>query len=380
MLEQVEVCLPAKLADMQLAFPAELADALDDSVRAVSLLDARYGRYLGALSGLLLRTESVASSKIELIEASVDDYARAVHGSRANSSATAMVAASSAVGSFISAVSSEGRIRLEQLLTAHSILMRDDGLESGHAGALRTVQNWIGGSDFSPRSADYVPPPPDAVPELMVDLLLFVGRTDVPTALQAAIAHAQFELIHPFTDGNGRIGRALINAVLRLRGATRNVVVPAASALVARRSEYFAAFGAFREGDAGPIATLMVNALSTAAEESMETAQRLREIHESWQSELALQRRARSAGAPVLLLEYLLVNPVVTAEQVYHFLGGAQSRTYAALDRLHQAGIIEPLTQRKRNQVWGARVMLDELTDLDTRIQTRFAAPDSSAR
>ncbi len=380
MLEQVEVCLPARLADMQFAVPAELIDSLDDSVRAISLLDASHGPYLGALSGLLLRTESVASSKIELIEASVDDYARAAHGSRANPSATAMVAAASAMGSLMTAVSSDGLIRLEQLLTAHSVLMRDDALESGHAGALRTVQNWVGGSDFSPRNADYVPPPPDAVPELMVDLLLFVGRTDVPTALQAAIAHAQFELIHPFTDGNGRMGRALINAVLRFRGATRNVVVPAASALVARRSEYFAALGAFRQGDAGPIATLMVNALFTAAEESSQTAQRLREILESWQYKLASKRQARSVGAPVLLLEYLLVNPVVDAEQVHDFLGGAQSRTYAALDRLLQAGIIEPLTQRKRNQVWGAREMLDELTDLDARIQTRSAAANPSDR
>ena len=80
---------------------------------------------------------------------------------------------------------------------------------------LRTVQNWIGGSDYSPRDALYVPPPPDTVHAYMNDLTEFANRTDIPVLIQAAIAHAQFESIHPFTDGNGRIGRALINTIFR---------------------------------------------------------------------------------------------------------------------------------------------------------------------
>ena len=91
------------------------------------------------------------------------------------------------------------------------------------------MQNWIGGSDYTPIDALYVPPPPDLVPDLMDDLLVFANRTDLPILAQAAIAHAQFESIHPFTDGNGRIGRALISAILRRRGLTRRITVPLAS-------------------------------------------------------------------------------------------------------------------------------------------------------
>jgi Fic family protein len=81
------------------------------------------------------------------------------------------------------------------------------------------------------------------------DLITFANRTDIPVLAQVAIVHAQFESIHPFTDGNGRIGRALINTVLRRRGATGRVVVPLASALVARRDEYFDHLGAHRWAD-----------------------------------------------------------------------------------------------------------------------------------
>ena len=132
--------------------------------------------------------------------------------------------------------------------------MHDDALESAAAGELRTVQNWIGGSDFSPRGALYIPPPPETVPGYMDDLVTFADRSDMPALLQAAIAHAQFESIHPFTDGNGRIGRALINTILRRRGATTRVVVPLASALVARRENYFDALGSYRSGDLAPLA------------------------------------------------------------------------------------------------------------------------------
>ena len=103
-----------------------------------------------------------------------------------------------------------------------------------------------------PRGALYIPPP-ETVPGYMDDLVTFADRSDMPALLQAAIAHAQFESIHPFTDGNGRIGRALINAILRRRGATTRVVVPLASALVARRENYFDVLGSYRSGDLAPL-------------------------------------------------------------------------------------------------------------------------------
>lgn len=165
------------------------------------------GNDLEALGLLLLRTESVASSKIEAVEASVDDYARALHGVRANSSAVSMVAATTALDVMIHGVAHTGRIELTALTSAHESLMRDEPGEAAFAGRLRDMQNWIGGSDHSPRGAFYVPPPPETVPGYLDDLVAFANRDDLPALVQAAIAHAQFESIHLFTEGNGRIGR-----------------------------------------------------------------------------------------------------------------------------------------------------------------------------
>lgn len=208
MLRSIVVSLPPLIADRAIDLDSDTAADLEAATSEITKLDGTYADDLSALGTLLLRTESVASSKIEQIEASVDDYARALHGVRANSSAVAMAAATTALEAMIGTVGSRTPIRLSAITTAHAALMRDDSSESTTAGELRTVQNWIGGSDFSPRGAIYIPPPPETVQGYMNDLIAFANRDDMPVLLQAAIAHAQFESIHPFTDGNGRIGRA----------------------------------------------------------------------------------------------------------------------------------------------------------------------------
>ncbi len=368
MLEQIEVTVPARIADIHLDIPAEIAEALDTAARAIAALDAAHGPVLSALSGLLLRTESVASSKIENINASVDDYARALHGSQANASAVAMVAASQAMESLIAAVNVSRSIELPDLLAAHRTLMANEPGEERYAGQIRDVQNWVGGSDYSPRGALLVPPSPDLLDDLIGDLIAFANRRDLPSLLQATLAHAQFETLHPFTDGNGRIGRALVNAILRARGTTTTVVVPVASALVARRDAYFLALDAFRSGELEPIVGLFATAATAASQESSVTASRIRELPDQWLADLG---RSRSGSAPRLLMDYLLAHPVLSAADAEGFLGSGTTVAYTAIERLVAAGILRPLTDRKRNQVWGASALLDELAELDARIQRR---------
>ena len=109
------------------------------------------------------------------------------------------------------------KITVEHLLAIHKQLLQDTPLER-HAGKLREQQNWIGGSSHNPCSAAFVPPPFKRVPELLEDLCAFCNGEDLPAIAQAALAHAQFETIHPFIDGNGRTGRTLIHVILRRRG------------------------------------------------------------------------------------------------------------------------------------------------------------------
>jgi len=261
-----------------------------------------------------------------------------------------------------------GDVTLDDLLGAHRALMEDDPSERRYAGKVRDVQNWIGGSDYSPRGALYVPPPPELVGDYLNDLMAFSNRHDINVLVQAAIAHAQFESIHPFTDGNGRIGRALINTVLRRRRVTERVVVPLASALVARRDDYFDVLGAYRKGDAGPIVEAFSRASTITAEESAESASRVASLPGEW---LEVAGRPRAGSATRKLVEGLLDHPIFSAEEVGNRVGGATSSVYAALEKLATAGVIRPLTSRKRNQIWGASSLLDELDDLGARIGTR---------
>lgn len=364
-LTEITVALPPRIATRTVPVDAPLVATIEAAIAEIVALDQTHGEHLDALGSVLLRTESVASSKIESVEASLDDYARALHGSRANTSATSMVAATRAIAALIDNTDRAGRLDTTALLAAHHALMSDDPAESRYAGRWRDVQNWIGGSDHSPRDALYVPPPPDTVDDYIDDLIAFANRDEESALAQAAVAHAQFESIHPFTDGNGRIGRALINAILRRRRVTTRVVVPLASALVAHRDRYFDLLGAYRDGEVRPLIESFADASRIAAAESRITASRLAGVPTDWQDMVG---RVRAGSAAAKLLALLPAHPILTADDACTAIGASVSSVYAAIDRLHEAGVLRPLTDRKRDQVWGASLVLDELDDLGTRI------------
>jgi Fic family protein len=374
MLRKITVSLPPLIANQGLSLDSELVTDVESAMREVSKLDAMYGADLEALGVVLLRAESVASSKIEAVEASLDDYARALHGIRINASAVSMVAATTALDAMINDVTHHDGIEITAITSAHGVLMRDEPGEAPYAGRLRTVQNWIGGSNHSPRGASYVPPPPATVPDYMADLLAFANRDDLPALVQAAIAHAQFESIHPFTDGNGRIGRALINTVLRRRGATTRVVVPLASALVARRGRYFDLLNAYREGDVRPLIATFAESSRIAAAESQVTAGRLSEIPGEWRAMV----KARAGSAAAQLLAQLPARPILSSEDALAITDGPRSSVFAAINRLYEAGVLRPLTDRKRDQIWGASLILAELEDLSLRIERAALGPMSN--
>jgi Fic family protein len=365
--------VPPSIADLAVPLSARDAAESEDAARAIGALDEASGGVLDALSLMMLRSESVASSKIEQVEASIDDYARALFGNRSNPSAMSMVAATDALTLLTGGLPDTDGITLARVLAAHRALMADDPFEKAHAGRLRDVQNWIGGSDYSPRHALFVPPPHDHVPALMGDLIAFANRTDMPTLVQAALTHAQFETIHPFTDGNGRIGRALINGVLRQRGTTHRVVVPIATALVADRDRYFALLSAYRAGEVSDLVRSFARSARIAAAQSRETARRLTELPDAWRD---LTGPVRAGSAAAKLLDALPRNPIMTADAAVSLASAAPSSVYAAIDRLHQAGVLRPLTARTRNQIWGAGAILDELDDLQLRV-TRDVTGDS---
>lgn len=374
MLTEITASIPPAIADAQASPSSTTSMLAEEALRAVSYADGAASLGSQALARFMARSESIASSKIEHIVASGDDYARAAAGNRSNSSATSMVAATEALQNLVSNAGLGGEITLSDILSAHGTLMEHDEFpwDRRWTGRIREEQNWIGGSDHSPRDADHVPPPPDRVEEALRDLLRYANRLDVPAIVQAAIVHAQFESIHPFTDGNGRIGRALIEAVLQRRGVTRNAMVPLASGLFALRTEYFSALNRYRDGDIDGIVKVISRSAIASASESLETFIRMQMFPEEWQRLID----SRAASSALRVAERLLEYPIVTSDDLVELAGGRTATGYSAIALLEDRGIIREVTGRKRDRIWVVSDIVDELEDLDRRIQRRLSAPE----
>jgi Fic family protein len=271
-------------------------------------------------------------------------------------------------------VPSGGAVTVDVLLTMHERLLAETRLSS-HAGKIRTQQNWIGGSDYNPCSADFVPPPDDMVSGLLDDLCSFCNDDSLPAVAQAAIAHAQFETIHPFIDGNGRIGRALIHLILRRRSLTSRIFAPVSLILATWSRDYVHALTRTRyigppdsqdahDGLNGWMA-LFAAACKRAVEDAFEFEDRMSKLEERWRAQLG---RARKDSAADLLLRELTSVPLITVASAKRLIGRSFEATNNAISRLVTAEVLTPVTVAQRNRAFEAKDVLRMLTDLERRM------------
>jgi len=200
--------------------------------------------------------------------------------------------------------------------------------------------------------------------------MLFVRRDDLPVLAHAALAHAQFETIHPFVDGNGRTGRALVHSMLRARGLTRNVTVPVSAGLLTDTDAYFAALMAYRRGDAARIVALIAEASFTAIANGRQLVVELRRVRQRW-NEVIKARHDASAWA---LADLMLRQPVVDAELVQRVLEVTSANAHRAIRQLADAGVISEFSGRRRDRMWQAREVLVALDDFAARAGRRRRA------
>lgn len=370
MLKEVEVAVPPAIASLPVVLSPTIVADINQATAEIVRLDQEGRHSLAGLAAFLVRTDSLASSKIEHIDATPVDLAKAMLGTRASKSAQLTLNAVRATMELIDSTSTSkdtSRISLDHIEQAHTILLRDDPHEATYAGILRPMQNWIGGSDYSPRNALYVPPPPELVPELMRDLIAFANRDDIPAVVQAGIVHAQFESIHPFTDGNGRVGRALINTVLRRRGLTTTTVVPIAAALLVDVDEYFRQLHAYVEGSIDEFCEYFAQATRVACQASQESVAELAGLSEQWQEEI----NPRKGSTVSALLPLLVATPVVDADLVAKLTDAHVDSAYGAIGQLEEAGILHEITGRKRERIWVAHEVMEELDRLLERARSQ---------
>lgn len=355
--------VPPRLANLDLTLSDDLADASRTLQRSIAAFDAISSPTISILEPFLIRTEAIASSQIEEEITTVDQLARVEAGRTSSAKARTVYGASEALQKLVSTASSRA-LELADVLGAYRSLMGGDVSEHYYAGKLRDVQNWIGGPNAYPVGADYVPPQPDRLRELMDDLLTFLSRTDIDPLMQAAVGHAQFESIHPFTDGNGRIGRSLINGVLRFRNVTRTVSVPIAAALTASREEYFQALITYRSGEESPIVRVIAEALQTAVAEARRSDASIAGLPARWKEQLL----PRAGSATAKALNVLLAHPILDVDDITELTGVSESAAYRAIDQLESAGVLRRVVQSRRNGLWVAGEVLDEADNLIARI------------
>lgn len=360
---------PPFIARIDLWLSAAAANRISAAEVAIARLDALTTADLSAFSGLLLRSESVTSSKIERLDASYRDVAAALVGAVSPRSTAGRVAANvQAMQLAIDTVTPGSAFTLETFAGIHRVLMADDPYEAHYAGRFRDEQNWIGGSDHSPRDALFVPPRPEVVRPLLDDLAEFANRDDLPPVVQAAITHAQFETIHPFGDGNGRTGRVLVHAVLRRRGATTRTTVPVSTVLLADPDSYFDGLVAYQSGRLGAWLSKFAAATVRSAEGARTLAERFEEIRREWSSDL----NARRGSAAETLLTVAGRQPVLTIDQIRQGRPDTNDTTlYRALATLTERGILTEVTGYGRNRVWEARDVLDLLDEFERSVGRR---------
>ena len=379
--------IPDPLAGREFTFEAAAAADVADAERNIAQLDleSRALANTEALARILLRAEAVASSRIEGLTVSAQrllraDVARAEGDQITDATAVEVLANVDAMT--YATESPELAISVDRILEFHRRLLTPTRL-APHAGRIRTAQNWIGGTSYNPFGAAFVPPPPEDVPDLLDDLCKFCNDDLLPAVAQAAIAHAQFETIHPFVDGNGRTGRALIHMILRRRGLVTRTLVPVSLILATHAQDYVAALQSARyEGPPdSPQALkstnewvgLFAGACSRAVADAESFERRVEALRMEWRARLGSMRADASALA---LLDRLPATPIVTVRSVQQALGVSYNAANSAITALESAGILTKTRAGRRNRAFEARELVDALTDLERQM----ASPDSDTR
>jgi Fic family protein len=337
----VEAFVPVPLP-RSLDLSERVVRATERALAAVAIVDDRMTRQLEPLARLLLRAEGVASSYIEGVRAPAELVAVAEIDIGLVDAASAWVVADNlaVVDASLAHARSRSALTTKDLHRWHTRLMAHGALPDELVGRYRRVQNWIGGP--SPREAAYVPPPAEHVSRLMADLVRLTNTAKLDPVTLAAVVHAQFEAIHPYGDGNGRLGRVLIGWILARR--TGVAVPPPVSVVMARDTGgYLSGLTRWRQGDVEGWVAWTADAIRRSAEQVDELLAATEGLRRRWDAQLA---DLRSDAAARGLLDLIPHHLVFTAPMVAELLDVSGPTARAAVDALAVRGIVQPLHVR----------------------------------
>ena len=368
---------PDFLMERPLALAADVSDLawrVEAAVRRLGELPGARG--LEGLARCLLRSEAIASSRIEGLQVCPQQVGLAevaeeesLTAENVNRTAKKVAANISALRRATQELAGEDRLTLTGIEQLQTLLLADEP----HLHGVRDVQNWIGGSDYHPLAAQFVPPAPQLMPALVSDLVAYMNGGVHAPLVQAGLVHAQFETIHPFRDGNGRVGRALIHTVLVRRGLTRHAVLPISPVLLTRSQDYVKGLTDYRYS--GPPTSLPAQvgvsawlrvfllAVGTAVTQAEQFAASLEELRLRWEQDVAAKRRQqnlrgtpRADSATSRILGTLQEHPVLTTASVMRLFDVSRPAAVTALDELAAAGV---MVKRRLDRRTGGYLAMD---------------------
>lgn len=388
--------VPDELAKRSYLLDGDVAADLADAEEAIRRLNstAKALADTEALARLLLRAEAVASSRIEGLEVGGRRLLRAEMASEVGEpsdvTATEVLGNISAMRWATNTLTHKETVTTDSIREIHERLLA--GTQHAHLGGqLRTEQNWIGGSSYNPCSAAFVPPPARQVARLMTDLCAFISTDDLPPVAQAAIVHAQFETIHPFADGNGRTGRALIYVVLKRRGLIERAAPPISLILATEVTQYIEGLTAFRHigSSKSEAATQGLNrwlatfasATRRAAGDAIRFEDTVQAMQGEWRTRLG---KVRANSAVDRLVTALPGAPIVTVASASELIDRTTQATNEAFKSLVTADVLRQVNIGKsRNRAFEAPDVIDAFTAFERRLaspagDTRSARPARS--
>ena len=347
--------VPLTISGLSLSFSQDINDRIVDITTMLARFDAEQRARGYDLPALLLRSESAASSQIENLTSSVRNVAIAEISDQAPKNAQLV---SGNIAAMKRALLTDGDLDIDSILAIHRVLINRCGQTFG--GALRDEQVWVGGSAFSPHGALYMPPRAERVPAYLDDLVAFACRADVNPVAKAAIFHAQFETVHPFIDGNGRCGRALVHKMLKDEGLLGQTSLPVSAGLLHNIDGYMASLDAYHDGDYEAPVIQLLDALEIACVVGKMAAKRLDGVIEMWSSALT-QRKGSSIYR---LIDVLVEQPVVNRSYLADRLQITTRAASSLISTACEHGMLRPVSKSQRATFYQSDDVIEVLEDI----------------
>ncbi len=347
-----QAAVPASIAHADAEISKELSRRIVELCEDITRFDQEQHSRSYNLPSLMLRSESSSSSQIERLTSSVRNVALADLSTRTPDNAR-LIAGN--VAAMRTVLRQTGPITIDSICRIHDTLLADSDEKPG----LREEQVWIGGTPYSPHDASFVPPHASRVREYLEDLIAFGERTDLPSVVKAALFHAQFETIHPFTDGNGRTGRALLHRILAHDELLLYSTLPISAGLLHASDAYMAALDSYHNGDIEPITACLADALELAVVVGKRISSDIDRILEQWAGDIVERKGSSAHRLSALLVE----QPVVDVAYVSRKLGITDRAARSLVQTACERGVLAKMGNARRGAFYQASEILDVLEE-----------------